>query len=573
MNDFVHSIPKATFSLNGQCLQIIQPTFGRLAFDAADDAAKRVLLAQAQANQSYPEDRKAWFLEYTERASDLDVKMPNENFAIVRSSSVRSTVEDVGSQFPNLVMVLLTRCKQDIIAVLRRSVRRFFFDESDIAAVQLAFATLRKEKNAAVRETMNDKAIDGNAASIEIQVLSVEDDNDVTFKSAWFHLTSHGAITDVLSHPTNPSDVMLEYEHMPTITSPAPNIGILSRSIAEETEDEVSRLAKRHQFLYRSISTSAPLQLSAWVLASSFPFHRSNPPLTPATARMDFEFSAVVAFILRRIVSNHVQYPTQLCGEHAVVDTSSNNRVPSLCTMVLIAAMPHEPRSYSFVASRGCANERKLQTFSTAAVCHWHLGNTIVGVIGVWEVPKTEVPAEAMSLAMESDSRTNLRSGMGQLHNKEKGIKACEGSVRVGAGTMKQGYNALAVGKDAHRPSTIVRGRRVPFRSCCKRRLLQQSTGSRPRICNWKLRKVGKLGGSEKAALLAEPRSNQQKSADACKRSTAVARRATTVGTRAEQNERERCHRENEGESTKIPPTCTIRIRARRVRDEVDDWG
>lgn len=110
MNDFVHSIPKATFSLNGQCLQIIQPTFGRLAFDAADDAAKRVLLAQAQANQSYPEDRKAWFLEYTERASDLDVKMPNENFAIVRSSSARSTVED------------------DIIAVLRRSVRRFFFD-------------------------------------------------------------------------------------------------------------------------------------------------------------------------------------------------------------------------------------------------------------------------------------------------------------------------------------------------------------------------------------------------------------------------------------------------------------
>ena len=26
-----------------------------------DDAAKRILLAQAQANQSYPEDRKAWY--------------------------------------------------------------------------------------------------------------------------------------------------------------------------------------------------------------------------------------------------------------------------------------------------------------------------------------------------------------------------------------------------------------------------------------------------------------------------------------------------------------------------------
>ncbi|KAI9450183.1 hypothetical protein BJY52DRAFT_1303825 [Lactarius psammicola] len=220
MNDFVYSIPKATFSLNEQCLQIIQPTFGRLAFDAADDAAKRILLAQAQANQSYPEDRKAWFLEYTERASDLDMKMPNENFAIVRSSSARSTVED------------------DIVAVLRRSVRRFFFDESDIVAVQSTFAALRKDKNAAIRESLNDKAIDGNAASIEIQILSVEDDHDVTFKSAWFHLTSHSTIEDVLSHPTNPSDVMLEY---------APNIGILSRSIAEETEDEVAQLAKRYQ--------------------------------------------------------------------------------------------------------------------------------------------------------------------------------------------------------------------------------------------------------------------------------------------------------------------------------------
>jgi len=220
MNDFVYSIPKATFSLNGQCLQIIQPTFGRLGFDAADDAANRILLAQAQADQSYPEDRKAWFLEYTERASDLDMKMPNENFAIVRSSSARSTVED------------------DILAALRRSVRRFFFDESDIAAVQLAFTALRKEKNAAVREILNDNAIDGNTASIEIQILSVEDDHDITFKSEWFHLISHSAIEDVLSHPTNSSDVTLEY---------APNIGILSRSIAEETGDEVAQLAKRHQ--------------------------------------------------------------------------------------------------------------------------------------------------------------------------------------------------------------------------------------------------------------------------------------------------------------------------------------
>jgi hypothetical protein len=220
MNDFVYSIPKATFSLNGQCLQIIQPTFGRLALDAADDAAKRIILAQAQANQTFPEDRKAWFLEYTERASDLDMKMPNENLGLVRSSSARSTVED------------------DILAVLRRSVRRFFFDESDIAAVQLAFAALRKEKNASVRETLNDKANDGNTASIEIQILSVEDDHDVTFKSAWFHLTSHKAIEDVLAHPTSHSDVMLEY---------SPNIGILSRSIAEETEEEVAQLAKRHQ--------------------------------------------------------------------------------------------------------------------------------------------------------------------------------------------------------------------------------------------------------------------------------------------------------------------------------------
>ncbi|KAH9016797.1 hypothetical protein EDB85DRAFT_702141 [Lactarius pseudohatsudake] len=312
MNDFVHSIPKATFSLNGQCLQIIQPTFGRLAFDAADDAAKRVLLAQAQANQSYPEDRKAWFLEYTERASDLDVKMPNENFAIVRSSSARSTVED------------------DIIAVLRRSVRRFFFDESDIAAVQLAFATLRKEKNAAVRETMNDKAIDGNAASIEIQILSVEDDNDVTFKSAWFHLTSHGAIADVLSHPTNPSDVVLEY---------APNIGICKSCFAITPVTRILSVLSEPINCRRDGGRSIPAcqassgqypHIQSLMMTASIPKHihslassteRMDPrflvsvpsvqssPLTPATIRMDFEFSAVVAFILRRIVSNHVQYP------------------------------------------------------------------------------------------------------------------------------------------------------------------------------------------------------------------------------------------------------------------------
>jgi len=221
MNDFVlHSIPQATFTVNGQILQIIQPTFGRLAFDSADDAAKRILLAQVQANQSYHEDRKTWFLEYTERASDLDMKMPNENFAIVRSSCAKSTVED------------------DILAVLRRSVRRFFFDESDIAAVQSAFSALRKEKNAAVREALNDQAIDGNTASIEIQILSVEGDHDVTFKSAWFNLTSQKTIEDILSHPTSFPDVILEY---------APNIGILNRSMAEETREEVAQLAHRYQ--------------------------------------------------------------------------------------------------------------------------------------------------------------------------------------------------------------------------------------------------------------------------------------------------------------------------------------
>ncbi|KAN0135810.1 hypothetical protein V8E53_006262 [Lactarius tabidus] len=224
MNDFVYSIPKATFSLNGQCLQIIQPTFGRLALDAADDAAKRIILAQAQANQTFPEDRKAWFLEYTERASDLDMKARGNYFLYGGSFEARLREAQLKTW--------------DILAVLRRSVRRFFFDESDIAAVQLAFAALRKEKNASVRETLNDKANDGNTASIEIQILSVEDDHDVTFKSAWFHLTSHKAIEDVLAHPTSHSDVMLEY---------SPNIGILSRSIAEETEEEVAQLAKRHQ--------------------------------------------------------------------------------------------------------------------------------------------------------------------------------------------------------------------------------------------------------------------------------------------------------------------------------------
>jgi hypothetical protein len=35
----------------------------------------------------------------------------------------------------------------------------------------LAFAAMRKENNAAVRETLNDKAIDGNMASIEVHNL------------------------------------------------------------------------------------------------------------------------------------------------------------------------------------------------------------------------------------------------------------------------------------------------------------------------------------------------------------------------------------------------------------------
>jgi hypothetical protein len=48
-------------------------------------------------------------------------------------------------------------------------VRSFSFEqESDIAAVQSAFSALRKEKNAAVREALNDQAIDGNRASIEV---------------------------------------------------------------------------------------------------------------------------------------------------------------------------------------------------------------------------------------------------------------------------------------------------------------------------------------------------------------------------------------------------------------------
>lgn len=46
-----------------------------------------------------------------------------------------------------------------------------FEQESDIAAVQLAFAALRKEKNATVRETLNEKTIDGNTASIEVHFL------------------------------------------------------------------------------------------------------------------------------------------------------------------------------------------------------------------------------------------------------------------------------------------------------------------------------------------------------------------------------------------------------------------
>ena len=35
-------------------------------------------------------------------------------------------------------------------------------------AVQSAFSALRKEKNAAVREALNDPAVDGNTASIEV---------------------------------------------------------------------------------------------------------------------------------------------------------------------------------------------------------------------------------------------------------------------------------------------------------------------------------------------------------------------------------------------------------------------
>ncbi|KAI0261869.1 hypothetical protein BC834DRAFT_419686 [Gloeopeniophorella convolvens] len=181
MNDFVYSIPKASFSVNGQCIQIIQPTFGRLSFNAADDVSKRILLAQVQADQTYPPDRKAWFLEYSERASGLDVKMPNENFAIVRSSRAESTVKD------------------DVLAVLRRSVRRFFFDESDISAVQAAFAALRKEKNASVREALNDKAISGKTACIEVQILSVEDDYDVTFSMCLCFLPASSVFSNVTS--------------------------------------------------------------------------------------------------------------------------------------------------------------------------------------------------------------------------------------------------------------------------------------------------------------------------------------------------------------------------------------
>ena len=44
-----------------------------------------------------------------------------------------------------------------------------------MTAVQLAFAALRKEKNAAVRETLNDRAIDGNTASIEVHNLILSD--------------------------------------------------------------------------------------------------------------------------------------------------------------------------------------------------------------------------------------------------------------------------------------------------------------------------------------------------------------------------------------------------------------
>ena len=74
--------------------------------------------------------------------------MPNENLAIVRSSSARSTVEDVGRQFYQyltLVMAVLTHGgEQDILAVLRRSVRRFFFEVGRIVPLGCSLLILSR---------------------------------------------------------------------------------------------------------------------------------------------------------------------------------------------------------------------------------------------------------------------------------------------------------------------------------------------------------------------------------------------------------------------------------------------
>ena len=79
-----------------------------------------------------------------------------------------------------------------------------------------------------------------------------------------------------------------------------------------------------------------------------------------------------------------------------------------------------------------------------------------------------------------------------------------------------------------------------------------------------------KYGGS--AALKscsAELRLNQRKSADVCKRSAVVARRATTVGTNRMERTREMRLRERGGEHQNILPTtqyCTYRKRERPSR-------
>ncbi|KAH9038811.1 hypothetical protein EDB85DRAFT_392531 [Lactarius pseudohatsudake] len=152
----------------------------------------------------------------------------------------------------------------------------------------------------------------------------------VSAESAWFHLTSHGAIADVLSHPTNPSDVVLEY---------APNIGICKSCFAITPVTRILSVLSEPINCRRDGGRSIPAcqassgqypHIQSLMMTASIPKHihslassteRMDPrflvsvpsvqssPLTPATIRMDFEFSAVVAFILRRIVSNHVQYP------------------------------------------------------------------------------------------------------------------------------------------------------------------------------------------------------------------------------------------------------------------------